>query len=189
MLSLANDGTIDRVLSLASGGTIDRVLSLANDGTIARVLSLANGGTIARVLSLANDGTIDRVLSLANDGTIDRLKKIKEVKGDPKIYTKMLVGINSLACAFKENGIEKTALNMKDWHGAKTSCGSSHCMGGWAVHCTEGGYELEKLYGTLKAATIILRRSHPDKPLPNFSGDVPNEAALAFIQARANEEK
>ena len=72
---------------------------------------------------------------------------------------------------------------MKTWH----TCETTHCVGGWTVKLTPGGKELERKYHTRLAAELILSASRPDAPLPNFTAS--NEAAMAFIQARAKEEQ
>ena len=73
-------------------------------------------------------------------------------------------------------------LEMGTWH----TCETTHCVGGWTVFLTPGGKELEKKFDTRLAAELILRASRPDAPLPNFTAS--NEAAMAFIEARAAEE-
>ena len=64
-------------------------------------------------------------------------------------------------------------------------------LGGWTVHkAGPAGYALEKACGadgTPVAAALILLKSRPDAPLPNFYAT--NDQAMAFIKARAAEEK
>ena len=75
-------------------------------------------------------------------------------------------------------------IEMSTWH----SCETTHCLGGWTVTLAPGGIEFEKrLNNTAIAAEEILRASRPDAPLPYFYAS--NEAAMAFIEARAAEEK
>ena len=103
------------------------------------------------------------------------LAVLDEAKNAPileKPYTKLLAVIS--------NGEGK--LEMANWH----SCKTTHCVGGWLCELTPGGKELEKKWDTQLAATFILRNSRPDAPLPNFTAS--NEAAMAFIRARAKEE-
>ena len=96
------------------------------------------------------------------------------VKGVPvleKPYTKILAAI------------EAGGLNMDQWH----TCKTTHCVGGWTCVLAPGGKEFEKLFpSTGDAAAQILRKSRPDAPLPNFVAS--DEAAMAFIRARAKEE-
>ena len=78
---------------------------------------------------------------------------------------------------------------MKSVHGRKQCgnlCKTTHCEAGWLVTLHPQGRVLEQEIGWKAAATLILRRSRPDAPLPNFLAS--NEAALAFIEARAAEE-
>ena len=63
-----------------------------------------------------------------------------------------------------------------------------HCLWGWTCVLAPGGREFEQAIGsTGTAAELILRKSRPDAPLPYFMAS--NEAAMAFIEARAAEEK
>ena len=63
------------------------------------------------------------------------------------------------------------------------------CVAGHTVHMAgEPGYQLAKRLGFALAATLIHRASRPDVPAPRY--DVyPDEWALAYIEARAEEEK
>ena len=105
--------------------------------------------------------------------TRDQLEIIglKNVPSLEMPYTKILAAVKS------------GNLEMKTWH----TCETTHCVGGWTVVLTKGGRELEQKYDTRLAAELILRKSRPDAPLPNFTAS--NEAAMAFIEARAAEEK
>ena len=98
----------------------------------------------------------------------------EEVPVLDKPYTKILAAITSQGCALK----------MSTWH----SCKTTHCIGGWTVHLAgKDGYEAEKKYGgTPQAASLILLKSRPAAPLPNFYAS--DAAAMAFIEARAAEE-
>jgi hypothetical protein len=72
---------------------------------------------------------------------------------------------------------------MSTWH----SCKTTHCIAGWTVHVAgKAGYGLERITDTATAAAAILRKSRPSAPLPNFYAT--DEAAMAFIEARAAEE-
>jgi hypothetical protein len=77
VLSIASDGTVDRVLSIASDGTVDRVLSIASDGTVARVLSIASDGTVARLAALRDlevpvvENLDQKILAAAEAGNLD----------------------------------------------------------------------------------------------------------------------
>jgi hypothetical protein len=81
-------------------------------------------------------------------------------------------------------------LDMGAWHGPGGWCGTTHCRGGWAVHCAgKLGRELEQKVGTQMAATLIYHKSRPDKPFPWFFA--PTDKALADIRecaAAQNEE-
>jgi hypothetical protein len=73
-------------------------------------------------------------------------------------------------------------FDMGSWH-----CGTTHCVGGYAVIIHPKGIELEKLMGTANAARFIFRKSHNDFPIPNLTAS--NKAAMAFVKARANDEQ
>jgi hypothetical protein len=96
-------------------------------------------------------------------------------KGVPileKPYTKILEAIQG-----------QGKLEMSTWH----TCDTTHCIGGWTCVLTPGGRKFEALFSSPgDAAAQILRVSRPDAPLPNFMAS--NEAAMAFIEARAAEE-
>lgn len=73
-------------------------------------------------------------------------------------------------------------LNMRSWH----TCETTHCIGGWTTTLAPKGKEFESKFSLPLAAELILRVSRPDAPLPNFTAN--DEAAMAFIEARAAEE-
>lgn len=106
-------------------------------------------------------------------GLSPKCQKIIGLKDIPILenpYTKILEAVTS------------NKLEMVTWH----TCNTTHCVGGWTVVLTPGGKELENKFETATAARMILRASRPDAPLPNFTAS--NEAAMAFIKARAKEE-
>ena len=107
----------------------------------------------------------------------DFIEQARTGEGVPRLdnpYTQILKAIQSDDCELK----------MSSWH----SCKTVHCLGGWTVHlCGKAGYEAEEAFGgTPQAASLILLKSRPDAPLPNLYAS--NEAAMAFIEARAAEE-
>ncbi len=111
---------------------------------------------------------------LSADGAI----KVKAIRSEVPLlknpYTTILAAINSAGCK----------LDMGDWH----SCKTTHCLAGWTIDkCGVAGYEAEKRFGgTPEAAALILLKSRPEAPLPNFYAT--NDQAMAFIKARAAEE-
>ena len=103
----------------------------------------------------------------------DQMAAIDSAKNVPileKPYTKILEAINV------------GGLEMETWH----TCKTTHCVGGWTVTLAPGGKEFEAKWQTANAARMILSASRPGAPLPNFTAS--NEAAMAFIEARAAEE-
>ncbi len=96
---------------------------------------------------------------------------LKNVPTLEKPYTKILAAVKG-----------GQQLNMRSWH----TCETTHCIGGWTTTLTPKGKELEMKFGLPLAAELILRASRPGAPLPNFTAS--DEAAMAFIEARAAEE-
>ena len=95
---------------------------------------------------------------------------LKDIPKLEKPYTKILAAVNG------------GGLEMQRWH----TCETTHCIGGWTTTLTPKGKEFEAKFGLPLAAELILKASRPDAPLPNFTAS--NEAAMAFIEARAAEE-
>jgi uncharacterized protein YjbI with pentapeptide repeats len=74
-------------------------------------------------------------------------------------------------------------LDMRSWH---SSCGTTHCRAGWAIHLAgEKGKALEDRVGPQMAGTLIYQASRPGKPAPWFFG--PDEKAMADISKCAAE--
>ena len=106
------------------------------------------------------------------------IKKILALKKEciwEKPYTKLLKAITASG----------NRLIQSSWH----TCETAHCVAGWTVTLAPHGKELEQKIGTGPAARLILRSSRPDAPLPRFDGNADEDAILAFIEARAEEEK
>ena len=118
-----------------------------------------------------------QMLARCDSATIDRVQKIKAILPMDKPYTNLLAAIRD----------DTTLFDMGRWH-QKHGCKTAHCEAGWLVHLHPQGYALEEaLNSTEAAATVIVRVSRPNAPLPNFYAT--NEQAMAFIEARAEEEK
>jgi hypothetical protein len=111
-------------------------------------------------------------LSAENLAAINKIKKIGVWE---KPYTHLLEAITRTGCK----------LEMSNWH----TCDTAHCIAGWTCTLAPGGKDLELSLGTASAARQILLASRPGTPLPRFDGYAPNNAVLAFIRARAEEEK
>ena len=123
-------------------------------------------GTDARWLTRSQIGW----LSSEQQSIIAEIQKGVPILKNP--YTKILAAVTSIG-----------KLEMSNWH----TCETTHCLGGWTCFLSPGGKEFEKLFcSTGDAAAQILRASRPDAPLPNFTAS--NEAAMAFLEARAAEE-
>ena len=125
------------------------------------------------------DSLSESTLNSLSASTLNRLSastifsKIKSIDPIEKIYTKLLAKITSQGCY----------LDMSTWH----TCETVHCEAGWIVTMHPMGIELENFFGSTPfAAKLILQKSAPNMPLPNFYCD--NESAMAFINARVKEE-
>ena len=105
--------------------------------------------------------------------------QLSGLTGDQKGVPVLKNPYTAVRDAIKKEGC---ALNMKTWH----TCETTHCLGGWIVTLAKAT-ALEKTFDTEGAARLILRNSRPEAPLPNFYAS--DDAAMAFIEARAAEEK
>ncbi|MGH7198695.1 MAG: hypothetical protein ACREH5_08170 [Candidatus Omnitrophota bacterium] len=103
----------------------------------------------------------------------NRKKIFDDVPVVEKPYSKTLASIKAGGC-----------LDMSSVHDGNI-CGTKHCQAGWLIfHGGEAGKKLQEKYDWALAATLIAVKNAPGQPLPNFEVLVPNEAALAFIEAR-----
>lgn len=84
--------------------------------------------------------------------------------------TKIREAICEKVCAMPEN------LNMTRWH----TCGTVHCLAGWAVVLHPQGIELENRLGTSAAAALIFHACGYDK-VPSFYAT--EEDALKWLRA------
>ncbi len=105
----------------------------------------------------------------------EKLESVVKLATWEKPYTHLLAAIKQPGCY----------LDMSTWH----SCETTHCIAGWTVTKAPGGKELETRFGTEAAARRILKTSRPDAPLPRFDARAPEDAIMAFVEARAEEEK
>ena len=170
-----------RAVDLCSGARLGRVLSSCSGESLERALSSCSGESLERVLSLCSDESLERVLSLCSD---ERLERIVSLCSEERLggfeaptlshpYTQVLAAIRAEGCA----------LRMNSWH----QCDTTHCLGGWVTAlCGEAGAKLESKVGMPAAPRLILAKSRPGVPLPNFYSS--DEAAMVFIETRAAEE-
>ena len=157
-------------------GTDPREWSASGDA-LGRLFANASGAALGRLCANASGDDLGRLCANASGDALGRLHEIHA--GVPKIDKPY----SALKAEFDSGRLK---LNMGQWH----TCKTTHCIGGSVVHYAgKAGYDLEKKVGgdTAAAAALILRKSRPDAPLPNFYAS--NEAALAFIEARAAEEE
>ena len=100
-------------------------------------------------------------------------EKIPLVKN---LYTK-------ISESLKEDGCK---LDQSKWE-----CGSTRCIGGWTeFHGGKAAHDLRIEFGREICYRLIHFKSCGEKtPPPNYGGDVPNKATMAYINARVKEEK
>jgi len=154
-----------------SASTLNRLSASTWDSLSASTLNSLSASTLNRLSA----STLNRLSASTWDSlsasTI--FSKIKSIDPIEKIYTKLLAKITSQGCY----------LDMSTWH----TCETVHCEAGWIVTMHPMGIELENFFGSTPfAAKLILQKSAPNMPLPNFYCD--NESAMAFINARVKEE-
>ena len=107
-------------------------------------------------------------------------RKIPEVKNP---YSRMLADIEAGKRCHQQNtsGPDDAKPDMD-------ICGTPMCTAGHLVNMAgPDGYALKDRLGYAGAATLIHMASRPDVPPQNF-GNIPQEWALAYIEARAAEE-
>lgn len=72
-------------------------------------------------------------------------------------------------------------LDMRGWH---SSCGTTHCRGGWAIHLAgDAGLELEHSTTPYLAALLIYEASRPGISAPDFYAS--NEFAMQDLRSCA----
>lgn len=158
-----------RAMDHCSGARLGRVLSSCSGESLGRALSLCSEESLERALSLCSDESLERIVSLCSDERPGRVET--PTLANP--YTQVLAAIRAEGCS----------LRMNSWH----QCDTTHCLGGWVTAlCGEAGAKLEYKVGMPAAPRLILAKSRPGVPLPNFYAS--DEAAMVFIETRAAEE-
>ena len=70
---------------------------------------------------------------------------------------------------------------MDSWHGKQESCGTTHCLAGWAITLHPRGKEIEDVVGPAAAGALIWTAAgHPDAESFFYST---NEDAFAWLKA------
>ena len=106
--------------------------------------------------------------------------KIPTVKNP---YSRMLADIEA-----GKRCHNQSTFGPNDANPAMNICGTPMCTAGHLVNMAgPDGYALKDRLGYWGAATLIHMKSRPDVPPQNF-GNIPQEWALAYIEARAAEE-
>jgi len=109
-------------------------------------------------------------------------------KGVPKVanlYSVMLEEINS-----EKRKLDQSTFGPESGPVAVASlCDSPMCIAGHTINLAGAeGWKLKREVGWSMAALLIHRASRPDVGAPRYDS-YPNEWALAYIEARAKEEK
>jgi hypothetical protein len=158
-----------------SPSTIERLSPRVIDGLSPRVINGLSLDTIERLSPRVIDGLSLDTIARLSPRVIEKIKTLREKSKWEKPYTNLLAAINQPG----------HKLRQATWH----TCETTHCIAGWTVVKAPHGKELEARIGTGHAARLILSVSRPDAPLPRFDSEVSEEAIMAFIEARADEEK
>ena len=142
-----------------------------------RLCANASGPDLARLCDNASGPALARLFANASGQALARLKKIMGINLQTPI-------VKNLYSAILETLSEGTnTLEMSIPH----TCKTTHSIAGWTVHLAgQAGYDLENKAGWQTAATLIHKASCPGTPWPYYYAK--NDAAMAYIRARAKEE-
>lgn len=115
------------------------------------------------------------------------------IKKDYPEYAAIPVIENPYSCLLGDIKKKKRILDQSTFgpreDPEKNLCKTPMCVAGNLVNLVGAvGYEMANRYGFETAASLIHIKIRPDAPLPNFNA-VPNEWTMAYIEARAEEEK
>ena len=168
-MDLCSGARLGKVLRDCSGESLGRIVNSCSSENLERIVGLCSDENLERVLGLCSVESLERIMSLCSDERSGRV----EAPTLPHPYTQVLAAIRAEGCS----------LRMNSWH----QCDTTHCLGGWVTAlCGEAGAKLESKVGMPAAPRLILAKSRPGVPLPNFYAS--NEAAMVFIETRAAEE-
>jgi hypothetical protein len=113
----------------------------------------------------------------------EQMEFIESIPKVENLYTNILRVIK------EEMGGKPDQSTFGERNEGKSHCGSPMCIGGTTVWLAGNkGYKLAKEIGFGSAAALIHKMSRPDAPVPRYDS-YPNDWALAFVEARAEEEK
>lgn len=118
--------------------------------------------------NLARANLADVYLAGAKGISYAKLREQLGVDFDPELPRKIVAQIE----AHPETWDQGT------WH---SSCGTKHCIAGWAVQLTPQGRYLERQLGTDNAATLLLWREGVE--MPSFDGHATTAETLDRLKA------
>ena len=107
-------------------------------------------------------------LAGANGIAYDKLREQLGIEFDPELPRKIVAQIEA----------HPDTWDQGTWH---SSCGTKHCIAGWAVQLTPQGRYIEKQFGTANAATLLLWREGVE--LPSFDGNATTAETLDRLKA------
>ena len=168
---------MSRLVRYCDADDLLRIVRDCGAPAMSRLVRYCDADDLSRLVRDCDADDLSRLVRDCDAYDLSRIKRIQSViESAPtleKPYTQILAAVNRDGCN----------LNMKTWH----TCETTHCTAGWTVHLAgKEGYATEAALSTQAAADLILRKSRPGTPRPNFFAS--NEAAMAFIEARAREE-
>ena len=144
--------------------------SLLNEDELKIISDQLSGLTGAQLSGLTGDQLSWLTRDQRSGITIED-NKIPKVKN---LYSQIFNKINNESCSIKMDQVH--------------TCETTHCIAGWTIFlCGQEGKDLEQEYGWELAARKIHEKNYPKKRLPYYYAS--NEAALAYVEARALEER
>ena len=113
-------------------------------------------------------GGIRADLAGAKGIAYDKLREQLGIEFDPELPRKIVAQIEA----------HPETWDQGSWH---SSCGTKHCIAGWAVQLTPQGRYIEKQFGTANAATLLLW--HEGAEMPSFDGHATTAETLDRLKA------
>jgi uncharacterized protein YjbI with pentapeptide repeats len=107
-------------------------------------------------------------LARAKGISYDKLREQLGIEFDPELPRKIVAQVE----AHPETWDQGT------WH---STCGTKHCIAGWAVQLTPQGRYIEKQLGTANAATLLLWRDGVE--MPSFEPRATSEETIGRLKA------
>jgi hypothetical protein len=118
--------------------------------------------------NLAGAYLADAYLARAKGISYDKLREQLGIEFDPELPRKIVAQVEAHPETWDQGA----------WH---STCGTKHCIAGWAVQLTPQGRYIEKQLGTANAATLLLWRDGVE--MPSFDGHATSEQTIGRLKA------